>query len=345
MALTIHELYRNRPEVQQALENCMAAIYRFTGEGGEVYCDRGTYMLSVNVKVNRLVEIAPEFTVEDRWQNALYDLLQERFWNFELSEAHDRDTSKEVVKTETYHFPEVWQYGRSGGHLCFQNDGGWVHQSAIDIIKLADRHYHLSVSEALENELVGDIYRQAGDPPAVREQTEADIVEVATEIVENLDYLREFFDDATRWVAFVKKTMSHLLDAYEGKIGWFLDETANNGAYRYFDIAHCTAVIDGEKITISWPQHARTWEDNGTWEECRPEDKGAEPEFEWSEETKKSVATGKFRRWVPSTEKDVYSFNMTYQEFVEAIAPEIVEASHALASIASKFDKKGKKKP
>ena len=264
--------------------------------------------MAVNVKTY-VFDTPPELrSGNDEIDIKLQDWEAYDFWEF------DMEVDKEMLGTALHHFPKVWSAGRCGGHLTFDYDGDrGMHERLIQMIQEnRDTETQLCYEEEYIDEAHYEEYGTGTD------------LEVADEI-ESLLYEIEntvtFIEDATKWVEHVVRCKKYREDNLRGVNEDYLQLHVDNERYDIFDLAHCTAVFDGEKVTVSWPQHARVFKDHGTWVDADAYTPGA---VQWSDD-------GKYRVWVRATEPSTFWFELTVDEFIEAMDPNIAEARRLLS--------------
>lgn len=314
----IHEQLRKSPKVQEALKRAEDALVDFENAGGEVYADLHEKYLSVNVKTN-VFEYPPEIKDDDEIRHRLWEKEAEDFWQFDMSEDDFRAV---VLGTTVYHFPKVYGAGRSGGHLIFDrkvNRG--QHETIIRAI-----YENRTIEEELST---GDLWRFADDEWEVTDDT-SDIDDAVSEIIQELEYATAFLQDATKWVKHVVACKKYHEDNLRGAHFGYLNGLCDIEDFEIFALDHCTAVIDGDDVTVSWPQHARVFEDAGEWVDCDEFTPGAQPWGAPDDEDGNPVPQ-KYVTWVQKQEPTAFSFKVSLDDFIDAVNEDIAEARRLMS--------------
>lgn len=311
-------------DVLKALERADEAEAAYKKAGGWVYWGwHQKPVLAVNVK-SCVFDRPPEIKTEDaETEYMLRDWELSGFWEFDLNPDFDEGLH-ESLGTDTYHFPKINSAGRSGGNLIFDNSGSkYLHDRAIAMM-----HQDKTAEQVLAEEL--DCYSEE----YWEEESGFEIQDAIDEITHEAGELALFLEDATKWVKHVVACQKYREKNLEGKHIEYLEGHVANNRYELFDLANCTAVFNSEEdeVTVSWPQHARVFEDSGDWVDCDEYTPGAK---KWggtitAEGTVKSEEPV-FKTWVPGG-VETFSFTLTFQEFIDALEPKIAQARRLLNS-------------
>lgn len=310
-------------EVLQALQRADDAENAFQRAGGFAYCHSyDDTKLAVNVK-SYVWGGPPEMKKEpDDKEYTLRCQEMDDFWNFDLSHEEDEGL-REGLGTDTYHFPDVNSAGRSGGQLTFSNkENKYLHERAVQMIR-QDK----TAEQVLADEL--SCYSEE----YWEEESGFEVQGAIDEITHESNELALFFEDALKWLKHVVACKEYREKNLEGKHIEYLEGHVSNLRYELFDLANCTAVFDEkeDEVTVSWPQHARIFEDRATPWDCDEYTPGAQRIgcavtidgiIEYN--------PPKFRVWLPQTEPHTFSFTLKFQEFIDALSPNIPEARRLL---------------
>jgi len=299
--MPIHPKYKT-PSVLIAKEKAELAVAAFETAGGEIYHERSTGYMSVNVK-SYANGFAPELKQDDNIKEQCWEWEQRDFWDQDMKDAEGSDQSRWLLGTDTHHFPKVSGGGR-GGHLLF--DG--VEHSDIAVSLIYHEHDIEDIVVDQYNDWASDYYSEEEYDEHVHEDT-----------IYGFGCIQTFFEDATKWVEYVKRCQKNRENNLAGKSEDWLQLQVDNIRWELFDFTKCTAVFQwavsfvGEpeascKVTVSWPQHEREFLDV-TW--------GVASERAGSHSDQYSGT-------------HVFSFEMDLNDFTDALAPEVAHARSLL---------------
>lgn len=322
--LQIHPRFRTKAVVK-LLTKIETLLTEAMEDGLKLYQEHSETYLSINVKDYRTDLQQPPEIREDK-QQTLYDNRQNDFWQWDF----DGDC---VACTNTYHFPKIYSEGRNGGHLCFEKGTLECWEALIKAMIYEEKGRN-GQQRGLEELIVGDEVGEYSWNGYRRyrweEPNTAEINAVKNEIDGFLDGLFTAMHDVREWVRHVKLIMADAIRDVTGQNWEHLNGIAEAGTYDMFDFAHCAAVFNGDKVTVSWPQHARQWHDyNRKFVRCLKTHNDAYPIYDWNEHNR-ATKIKYWHRLVPSKKMHTFSFTMSLQDFIEAMEPGIVVARKAL---------------
>ena len=327
----IHDNFLKYPELVEARERAENAIIAFD-KVGDVRCTNrgyGPYHLCVNVKVNEYpLDCAPEIRedMEERW----YDHQLEYFWHI------DFDGDCIAPDNCNHEFPKFFGDGRNGGYFCFDGVESKRGGPAFRAYKQESNWHGGSQEPTPEGNI--DIaltqYDDVVDPFEWAPDTDDKEVleEYVQPLIEAYTEMAEVFESATMWAEVVQSQKEYRLRCYTGKEHYALESLADSEMYEFFDFNNCTIVTDGDKTTVSWPQHKRQFKDVGNWVECAEGDEGA---LEHGTSDKKPPGTNIYKKFVQGEPK-VLSFTMPRDELLEQLNEDLADAVRAIRKRALK---------
>jgi hypothetical protein len=328
----IHEKFLEYPELVEARERAENAIIAFDKLGATRCTNRsyGPWHLCVNVKVREYpLNCAPEIreSMSERW----YDYQQDDFWNLDF----DGDC---IVREECpLPFPKFFSDGRSGGYFVFDGNDSKRAAPALNAYNQQASNYggsgqtprpegNIDIALSQFDDVVDpfkwitEVRDFEGDEEKEKAWVQEDVDGVTAAYAE----MAEVFEAATEWAQSVLDIKKYRLSVFTGKEYEALNSLADQEQYDFFDFEHCTIVTDGDETTVSWPQHARQFQDCGKWETCEKDDEGAR---EWHD--------GTFKKFIPDEPK-VFSFTMPRDSLIEQLNEELHDAVAAIRKRALK---------